>query len=297
MRAGSIRVAVSQFEVQNLKEEAVYWRSLRDLVCRASNEGAEFIVFPEYFTAPLLSTRPEMAPEDGILMLAREFTPKVNELIRQLSMESNIWIIAGSQPVETDSGVENVCYVHGPRGEVRCQSKLHITPCETEAWSIQGGGAVEIIDTPQCCIGVQICYDIEFPEASRVMADEGVDVIFVPYCTDDVHGHLRVNLCARARAIENQIYVVSAGLCGTLSGVPNIDYHYTESAIYTPCDLGFAEQGIVAMAEPNVAQLLIADLDLSLLAKSRAEGTVTPRKNRRTDLFDMKFANLEVIHG
>ena len=61
------------------------------------------------------------------------------------------------------------------------------------------------IESPKAKIGVLVCYDVEFPEAARHLADEGAEILFVPFCTDNRQGYLRVRYCAQARAIENQI--------------------------------------------------------------------------------------------
>ena len=78
--------------------------------------------------------------------------------------------------------------------------------------------------------------------------------------------------------------------------MPNIDFHYAESAVYSPCNLSFSKRGIAAQAEPNVPGLVFADLDLDLMQKSRSEGTVTPRTNRREDLFVFQQGSVKVKH-
>ena len=145
-----------------------------------------------------------------------------------------------------------------------------------------------ILPTPKAKIAVQICYDVEFPEATRYLADQGVEILFVPYCTDDRHGLLRVRYCAQARAIENQIYVATAGVIGNLPSVPAMDIHYGQAAVFTPSDFAFARDGIQAIADSNVETLLVTDLDIADLYRSRAAGSVTPRLDRRTDLFELK---------
>ena len=135
---------------------------------------------------------------------------------------------------------------------------------------------------------MQICYDVEFPEASRYLADQGVEILFVPYCCDDRHAQLRVRYCAQARAIENQIYVATAGVIGNLPSVPAMDIHYGQAAVFTPSDFEFARDGIQAIADSNVETLLVTDIDTGDLYRSRASGSVTPRLDRRTDLFDFK---------
>jgi predicted amidohydrolase len=143
------------------------------------------------------------------------------------------------------------------------------------------------IDTPKARIGVLVCYDIEFPEAARLLADEGAEIIFVPFSTDNLQAYLRVRYCAQARAIENQIYVALAGNVGNLPDVPNMEVHYGQAAVLTPADFAFPHDCIRAQADANVETVLICDLDLADLQSARLVGSVTPHSDRRPDLFSV----------
>jgi predicted amidohydrolase len=165
------------------------------------------------------------------------------------------------------------------------QPKLHITPNERKWWGISGGSTLRAIDTPKAKIGVLICYDVEFPETARHLADEGVEIIFVPFCTDNRQGYLRVRYCAQARAIENQIYLALSGNVGNLPDVVNMDVQYGQAAVLTPSDFAFARDAVAAEADANEETVLVCDLDLDALHESRSLGTVTPRLDRRSDLF------------
>jgi predicted amidohydrolase len=74
---------------------------------------------------------------------------------------------------------------------------------------ITGGDTIQTFDTDCGKIGIVICYDVEFPELSRLMADQGMNILFVPFLTDTQNGYTRVKHCAQARAIENECYVAS----------------------------------------------------------------------------------------
>jgi len=132
---------------------------------------------------------------------------------------------------------------------------------------------------------VLICYDVEFPEAARHLADLGAEIIFVPFCTDNLQSYLRVRYCAAARAIENQVYVALAGNVGNLPDVANMDVQHGQAAVLTPSDFAFARDGIAAEADSNEETVLICDVDLDELKKAQTAGTVTPRLDRRGDLF------------
>ena len=88
-----------------------------------------------------------------------------------------------------------------------------------------------------------ICYDVEFPELSRLMADQGMQILFVPFLTDTQNAYSRVRVCAQARAIENECFVVIAGSVGNLPRVHNMDIQYAQSGVFTPCDFAFPTDG------------------------------------------------------
>ena len=192
--------------------------------------------------------------------------------------------------MEPKAEIQNVGYVFLRDGSVHAQEKIHPTPSERHWWNIKGGD--EIITIPTDCgpIGVLICYDSEFPELARKLVDAGAKLLFVPFCTDNRQGYMRVRYCSQARAIENQCYVVMAGNVGNLPGVENMDIQYAKSCILTPCDFPFARDGIAEECTENVETVSIADLDLTDLDWARLEGTVRNLRDRRFDLYAVKWA-------
>src|SRR5690606_17915391 len=109
--------------------------------------------------------------------------------------------------------------------------KIHPTPNEKFWWNIKGGDELSVINTDCGPVGVLICYDSEFPELARHLADQGANIIFIPFLTDERQSYNRVRYCAQARAIENQCYVAMAGNVGNLPRVQNMDIHYAQSCI------------------------------------------------------------------
>jgi predicted amidohydrolase len=111
--------------------------------------------------------------------------------------------------------------------ENKMYRKIHITPNEVFHWGITGGDTIQTFDTDCGKIGIVICYDVEFPELSRLMADE-VNILFVPFLTDTKS--YRVKHCAQARAIENECYVAIAGCVGNTKG-KQYGYQYAQAAV------------------------------------------------------------------
>ena len=111
----------------------------------------------------------------------------------------------------------------------------------------------------------------------------------MPFSTEERYGYLRVRYCSQARCIENQIYVATAGNVGNLPRYFNMDMHYAQSGIYTPCDFPFARDGIAADTTPNVEMIAFADVSLDALVQARKSGTVQNLKDRRHDLYSVRW--------
>jgi predicted amidohydrolase len=285
-RADVLRVASIQFRFRAVATFADFSAHVRYWVQVAKDAGAEVVLFPEFFSAELL-TLPAHQGKVGrqAFEALAEHTENVQALLAGLSVEYAVTIIGGSQPSLEGENLYNVATVYFPDGSSQHQPKLHITPSEMDSYGIAGGDSLSVVATPKAKIGVLICYDVEFPEAARALAELGAEILFVPYCTDNREGHLRVRYCAHARTIENQMYVVTSGVTGDLVGVHGLDVHFASSAILTPNDREFARDGVLREAETNQEMLVVADLDLGALRANREGGTVRPLADRRLDLF------------
>ena len=154
-------------------------------------------------------------------------------------------------------------------------------------WGLQGGEHIRTFNTDCGKIGILICYDIEFPEMGRLLAEEGMNILFVPFLTDTQNGYSRVRNCAQARAIENECYVAIAGSVGNLPKVHNMDIQYAQSMVFTPCDFSFPTNGVKAEATPNTEMILIADVDIDMLRELNQFGSVRNLKDRRTDIYSI----------
>ena len=185
--------------------------------------------------------------------------------------------------------IYNIAYLFRRDGTIEKQYKLHITPNERKWWGISAGDEVNVFDTDCGKISMLICYDIEFPELARIATDKGANIIFTPFCTEDRQGYLRVRYCSQARAVENQVYTVIAGTVGNLPQTENMDIQYAQSAIFAPSDFEFARDGIVGETNANIEMVLIGDVDLEILRRQRLSGTVRQLKDRRKDLYQVKY--------
>ena len=283
-----VRVCVVQYQMREIKNFAAFAQHCNYFVDVASDYKTDFILFPELFTMQLLSFIEAKRPGLAVRRLAK-FTPDYLELFSKLAIKYDINIIAGSIFTIEEDHLYNVSYLFKRDGGIGKQYKLHITPNERHWWGVEPGKAVEVFDTNKGKISIQICYDIEFPEISRIAVEKGAQIIFVPFCTDDRYGYLRVRYCAQARCIENGVYAAIAGTVGNLPSVENMDVQYAQSGIYTPSDIPFARDAIAAECTPNVEMVIYEDLDLELLKRGRQGGSVLNWLDRRNDLYELNF--------
>lgn len=289
-----LRVAAVQHELCAISDREEFRRQVSFLVGAAAGYNADIVVLPELFTMQLLSMEAPPLPAAAAMQRIDSHTEWFTSFMRALAVEHRINIVGGTHITRHSSGeMRNVAHVFLRDGTVHTRDKIHPTPSEASVWGIRGGNDVDVIETDCGRIGVLVCYDAEFPELGRRLADQGAMLLLVPYCTDDRRGFLRVRYCCHARAIENQVYVAMAGVCGNLPNVSNMDVHYSESAIITPCDLAFARDGIAAEAQANIETLIVADLDMAALVEARLQGSVRNFHDRRHDLYRVDWPGLQ----
>ena len=290
-KQSTVRIASVQFQARKVASFQEFMAQLEFFIDTAADYRSDFILFPELFTLPLLSADPRKLSALESIEAVSEYTGEFITEMQRLALAYNINIIAGSHPTRVgEHKFNNICNIFLRDGTVHQQAKIQPTPAEKQWWNITGGDTLKAIQTDCGPIGVLICYDSEFPELARHLVDQGAKILFVPYCTDERQGHLRVRYCCQARAVENQLYVVTAGIVGNLPSVANMDVHYAESGIFTPCDFPFARDGIAAIADANTEAMIFADLRLDQLTVSRNSGTVQNLKDRRFDLYRVQWS-------
>ena len=285
----NVRVACVQYKMRKISDFEEFAARVEYFVDAAAGYHADFVLLPELIGMNLLSQAEyRHLPSRAAMLQLASIEPIYMKLMSRLAREYGIHLIAGSYPMQRDRHVYNVSPIFFPDGRSVLQSKLHVTPAEKRDWGFDGGNELATIATSKATIGILVCYDSEFPEPARYLADQGAEILFVPYCTDTRAGYLRVRYCSQARAIENQVYVATAGIIGNLPDVEAMDINYGRAAVFTPSDFQFARDGIQAEADNNVEMLLVTDLDITNLHRSRASGSVTPRLDRRQDLFEYR---------
>lgn len=282
-----VRLGLIQWQMRPYKDIDELLQQAEFFIDAVSDYRSDFALFPEFFNAPLMAENNHLPEPQAIRELAAH-TDTIVQKFSEFSVAYNINIISGSMPEIKDDRLYNVGYLCKRDGTIERYEKIHVTPDEAKVWGMQGGNEIRTFDTDCGKVGVLICYDSEFPELSRLLADEGMDILFVPFLTDTQNGYSRVRNCAQARAIENECYVAIAGSVGNLPNVHNMDIQFAQSMVFTPCDFSFPTNGIKAEATPNTEMILIADVDLDLLRELNQFGAVTNLKDRRLDLFSLR---------
>lgn len=284
----TIRVGLVQWQMRPYKGLDDVFEQVEFFVDAVSDYKSDFILFPEYFNAPLMAKFNHLGESEAIRELAK-YTHEVRERFVNLAISYNINIITGSMPLVKEDGLYNVGFLCRRDGSYETYEKIHITPDESKSWGLTGGSTLQTFETDCVRIGILICYDVEFPELSRIMADQGMQILFVPFLTDTQNAYSRVRVCAQARAIENECFVVIAGCVGNLPRVHNMDIQYAQSGVFTPCDFAFPTDGKRAEATPNTEMILVSDVDLDLLNKLHTYGSVRNLKDRRNDLYEVRL--------
>jgi predicted amidohydrolase/GNAT superfamily N-acetyltransferase len=288
-RKTQVRIGAIQWQMREVSSVEELLKQVEYFVDALSNYKSDFALFPEFFNAPLMALSPDQRNQTEAIRFVAGFTERFKLEMSQMAVSYNINVITGSLPLIEGDRLYNVSYLCRRDGTIEEQKKIHITPHERRDWVINGGYDLRVFDTDAGRVGILICYDVEFPELGRLLADQDMDILFVPFWTDTKNGYLRVRNCAQARAIENECYVVICGSCGNLPQVENLDVQYSQAAVFSPSDFSYPHDAVMAETTPNTEMIMFSDLDLDKLKLTRSEGSVNNLKDRRRDLYDLRW--------
>ena len=275
-----IRIACLQLKVRQDKYDNI--EQLAEILADGRTEGADFISLPEMWNCPYQTELfPEYAePEQGDTWLA----------MSTLARKHNVYLVGGSIPELDDQGrVYNTCYVFDREGrQIGKHRKVHLFDIYAhgqqvfkESDTLTGGDSFSTFDTEFCRMAVNICFDIRFPESSRIPALNGAKVIFNPAAFNMTTGPAHWELGFRQRAVENQIYMV-----GTSSARdPEAGYIAWGHSIITD------PWGDIVMQMDEKPGVEVAELDIDYIDKVRAK--LPLMSARRTDVYELCSVNKE----
>lgn len=283
-----VRLGLIQWQMRPYRNVDELFVQVEYFIDSISAYKSDFALLPELFNGPLLAEFNDVNEAEAMRRLA-QYTPEIKKRFQDLAISYNVNIITGSLPSIENGVMKNIGYLCHRNGALDQYEKIHITPDEAKHWGIKGGDLLKVYNTDAGKVGILICYDVEFPELSRLLAEQGMQILFVPFLTDTQNAYMRVRCCAQARAIENECFVAITGSVGNLPRVENMDIQYSQSVVFTPCDFAFPYNGIKSEATANAEMVLIADVDLQLLDALHSYGSVRNLKDRRTDFYQLQL--------
>jgi predicted amidohydrolase len=278
-----IRVGVVQWEARAFDHFEDFCDTLSGTIRALSAYRPDFILFPEYFSL-CLANSVKTGTDLQMLQYVASFSEQLKIRFQEWARQYQVNILAGTMPVLENGAMYNICYLCHRDGKLDAYAKTHLTPFE-RGWELTAGQSIEVFETDCGPIGILICYDVEFPEAARKLALQGARLLFVPFQTDTQHGNNRVRFCARARAVENECYVITSGMVGNMPQLPLVEFQYGQSAVFSPSDHSFPLDGIVNQASLNIPGAFYCELDQTLLTRLHIAGSVRTLTDRRPELY------------
>lgn len=276
---GKVSVGLVQWQFQPLATFGEFAARAGALLDRTGD--AQIVLFPELFTANLLTTlRGWQSLTPAEFGLVAQYTDEYRALFQAEAQRRGQVILAGSHLVGDSTDNLNTAHLFTPDGEVRTHEKTHIFPAEA-ASNTREGNSLSVVDLGFVTIGVAVCYEAEIPEISTVLARRGAELILCPSWTVTSAGFWRVRHCAQARCIENQVFYAHSSTVGGV-GAPIPD-GYGKSSVLGPCDVAFPAAGLLAETVANEEDVVTATIDLDLLHENRRSGaapTFTDRFRR-----------------
>jgi len=202
------------------------------LIAQAVERGAKLVVLPEYFG--IFGER----ATDKVRVREREGSGAQQAFLAGEARRHGIWLVGGTVPLDcgNDTRVRSACMVYGPDGTcIARYDKIHLFAFARgeerydEGQTIERGSARGVFDAPCGRVGLSVCYDLRFPELYRGMGE--LALLLVPAAFTATTGAAHWHLLLRARAVENQCYVLAAAQGGTH---PNGRRTYGRSMLVDP---------------------------------------------------------------
>ena len=271
-----LKVATAQYSIGEPADFAEFAARVGDRVAQAARADAGLVVLPEYLALEAAAEQPGEVRADFARSLAalQAHHQDYVALARELAKRHSIYLVAGTFLLDIGGGrYRNRAYFASPDGKVSFQDKLTLTGFERSAVVIEPGDVLKVFDTEFGRIGIDVCYDVEFPLYARAQVEAGARVILVPSCTDTDAGANRVRVGCQARALENQVYVACAVTAGEAPWSPALDVNTGTATTYTPIDRGFPSDGVLVRADEG-ADWAIGELDLAALDAFKRDAQV-----------------------
>lgn len=268
------RIRLSLCQLSVVSDKADNLRKAETMVTQAANEGAKIAVLPEMFNCPYQS---ELFPEYA------EAYPKGEtiSLLSELARSKNITIVGGSIPERDGDKIYNTSFIFDNKGSLAGRHrKAHLFDVDIkdgtffkESDTLTAGDSITVVEQDDLIFGVGICYDIRFPEMAMKMADKGAKILIYPAAFGTVTGPAHWELLMRARAIDNQVFVIGAAPAQTIGAKYQA---YGHSIAVDPW-------GRVLSQAVEHEVMVTLELNLGLIDKVREELPIL--KHRRKEIY------------
>lgn len=258
MRIGIIQTTSTNDKTANLQRA-------NDLMLKAVADGAELLVLPENFSF--------MADDEDKLSVGETMENGESvKFLQHFAATHKVVVVGGTLPlIAPNNKVSNTCLIYNEKGELVARyDKMHLFDIYlndkatfVESAVIQGGNEVVTAELLGQMMGVAICYDLRFPELFRRLVDQGAKVLFLPAAFTIPTGSDHWEVLLRARAIENQCYVVAAGQYGrhnknrasygrsmVIDPWGQVLVKAQDKETYITCDLDFEHQASIRQKLP-----------------------------------------------
>ncbi|EDM87484.1 hydrolase, carbon-nitrogen family [Blautia obeum ATCC 29174] len=270
-----IKIAAIQMSTVADKMENV--RTVKTYLEKIKDENPDFVILPEMFCCPYQT-------ENFPIYAEKEGGP-VWQQLSGYAKQYGIYLIGGSMPEKDAEGnVYNTSYIFDREGkQIGKHRKVHLFDIDVkggqtfkESDMLTAGDSDTVFDTEFGKIGVMLCFDIRFPELSRMMVNDGAKVIFVPAAFNMTTGPAHWELSFRTRALDNQIYMVG---CAPARDVSAGYISWGHSIVTDPWGR------VTGMLDENEG-ILLAELDMDYEEQVREELPLL--KSRRKDMYKLE---------
>ena len=270
-----IKIAAIQMPTVADKMENV--RTVKTYLEKIKDENPDFVILPEMFCCPYQT-------ENFPIYAEKEGGP-VWQQLSGYAKQYGIYLIGGSMPEKDAEGnVYNTSYIFDREGkQIGKHRKVHLFDIDVkggqtfkESDTLTAGDSDTVFDTEFGKIGVMLCFDIRFPELSRMMVNDGATVIFVPAAFNMTTGPAHWELSFRTRALDNQIYMVG---CAPARDVSAGYISWGHSIVTDPWGR------VTGMLDENEG-ILLAELDMDYEEQVREELPLL--KSRRKDMYKLE---------
>ena len=270
-----IKIAAIQMSTVADKMENV--RTVKTYLEKIKDENPDFVILPEMFCCPYQT-------ENFPIYAEKEGGP-VWQQLSGYAKQYGIYLIGGSMPEKDAEGnVYNTSYIFDREGkQIGKHRKVHLFDIDVkggqtfkESDTLTAGDRETVFDTEFGKMGVMLCFDIRFPELSRMMVNDGAKVIFVPAAFNMTTGPAHWELSFRTRALDNQIYMVG---CAPARDVSAGYISWGHSIVTDPWGR------VTGMLDENEG-ILLAELDMDYEEQVREELPLL--KSRRKDMYRLE---------